>query len=269
MQLEQFQLNSEIELRHWWFVARRRILSGLLSQIVPAGPETVVVDVGCGTGGNVGALGETYTCVGIDPSADAVRLAQERFPKVRFLCGHAPHDLGDWAAQASAFLATDVLEHIQDDSAFLAELVAAASPGTYFLLTVPADMKLWSPHDQSHGHYRRYDLAQLGATLGGLASQHAVAFLLQLATLSGCQAHPGDEPMAAEVERRGGDGPRDAVAPGQPAARSRVFRRVSNPHQPAPRAPSAWLFVRSQPDRHTATREGIDDDRRHDRGPLL
>lgn len=168
MQLEQFQLNSEIELRHWWFVARRRILGGLLSQIVPAGPETVVVDVGCGTGGNVGALGETYTCVGIDPSADAVRLAQERFPKVRFLCGHAPHDLGDWTARASVFLATDVLEHIQDDSAFLAELVAAARPGSYFLLTVPADMKLWSPHDESHGHYRRYDLAQLAKLWEGL-----------------------------------------------------------------------------------------------------
>lgn len=168
MQIEQFQLNYEIELRHWWFVARRRILAGLLSQIVPAGPETVVVDIGCGTGGNIGALAETYTCVGIDPSADAVRLAQERFPHVHFLCGLAPHDLGDWAARANVVMATDVLEHVADDSALLAELVAAASPGTYFLLTVPADMKLWSPHDESHGHCRRYDLAQLARLWEGL-----------------------------------------------------------------------------------------------------
>lgn len=158
MQTEQFHLNFDIELRHWWFVARRRILRGLLSQIVPACPDTVVVDVGCGTGGNIGALSDTYTCVGIDPSADAVALAQSRFPKVHFLCGRAPHDLGDWAARASVVMATDVLEHVPDDFAMLSELLAAASPGTYFLLTVPADMALWSPHDESHGHYRRYDL---------------------------------------------------------------------------------------------------------------
>jgi len=159
MQTEQFHLNYEIELRHWWFVARRRILRGLLSQLVPACPETVVVDVGCGTGGNIGALSDTYTCVGIDPSAEAIALARSRFPKVHFLCGRAPHDLGDWAARANVVLATDVLEHVPEDAAMLAELVGAASSGTYFLLTVPADMALWSPHDESHGHYRRYDLA--------------------------------------------------------------------------------------------------------------
>ncbi len=60
MQTEQFHLNYEIELRHWWFVARRRILRGLLSQIVPACPETVVVDVGCGTGGNIAYNAEEY-----------------------------------------------------------------------------------------------------------------------------------------------------------------------------------------------------------------
>lgn len=160
MQTEQFQLNYDIELRHWWFVARRRILRGLLAQIVPACADTVVVDVGCGTGGNIGSLSDTYTCVGIDPSAEAIELAQQRFPKVHFLCGQAPEDLGDWAARASVVLATDVLEHVPDDFAMLSQLVAAASPGTYFLLTVPADMALWSPHDESHGHYRRYDLAQ-------------------------------------------------------------------------------------------------------------
>ena len=43
----------------------------------------------------------------------------------------------------------------------LSELLAAASPGCYFLLTVPADPSLWSEHDESFGHYRRYDRARL------------------------------------------------------------------------------------------------------------
>ena len=41
----------------------------------------------------------------------------------------------------------------------LSGLLAAAAPGAYFLLTVPADESLWSEHDESFGHYRRYDRA--------------------------------------------------------------------------------------------------------------
>ena len=47
-----------------------------------------------------------------------------------------------WAGaieQARLVLLTDVLEHVADDYAMFSELLAAASPGTYFLLTVPAD----------------------------------------------------------------------------------------------------------------------------------
>jgi len=54
----------------------------------------------------------------------------------------------------------DVLEHIRDDFRILSELFAAAQPGAYFLLTVPANRALWSEHDKSHLHYRRYDVAR-------------------------------------------------------------------------------------------------------------
>lgn len=35
-------------------------------------------------------------------------------------------------------------------------LVNKLSPGAFALLTVPADMGLWSAHDTVHGHFRRY-----------------------------------------------------------------------------------------------------------------
>jgi len=157
MQADQFQLNSAIEHVHWWFVARRRILRELIAQVLPPSPQTMIVDVGCGTGGNVASLSEDYTCVGIDPSPEAVELASRRFPGVRFLRGHAPDDLGDVVSRANLFLLTDVLEHTPDDFALLSRLLSVASPGAWFLLTVPADSSLWSTHDESHGHYRRYD----------------------------------------------------------------------------------------------------------------
>jgi 2-polyprenyl-3-methyl-5-hydroxy-6-metoxy-1,4-benzoquinol methylase len=168
MQHEQFQLHADIEERHWWFVARRRILARLTAEVVPPSPEATVIDVGCGTGANIASLANRYRCVGIDTSEEAIELSRRRFPRVQFLAGRAPADLGELAGQARLFLLTDVLEHVGDDYAMLSELLAAASPGCCFLLTVPADESLWSEHDESFGHYRRYDRARLEGVWAGL-----------------------------------------------------------------------------------------------------
>ena len=165
MQTEQFQLHAEIEQRHWWFVGRRRMIHRLVDTVLSPLPEdrsprATVIDIGCGTGANIAGLADRYTCVGIDTSAEAVDLARQRFPEVQFLVGKAPDDLGELMQQARLFLLMDVLEHVADDAALLSELFAAAVPGSYFLLTVPADPSLWSTHDESFGHYRRYDRAR-------------------------------------------------------------------------------------------------------------
>ena len=46
MQTEQFQLHAEIEERHWWFVARRRIMGRLIAEVLPPGiwESTLAVD---------------------------------------------------------------------------------------------------------------------------------------------------------------------------------------------------------------------------------
>jgi 2-polyprenyl-3-methyl-5-hydroxy-6-metoxy-1,4-benzoquinol methylase len=168
MHSEQFQLHADIEQRHWWFVARRRILRRLVAKVLAPSPEASIVDIGCGTGGNVAALANQYPCVGIDTSAEAIELAQRRFPHVRFIVGRAPADLGELAGQAKLFLLTDVLEHVGDDYAMFSQLLGALSPGSHLLLTVPADESLWSEHDEAFGHYRRYDLARLEGIWAGL-----------------------------------------------------------------------------------------------------
>ena len=170
MRTAQFDLHASLEERHWWFVARRRILQSLVQDVLPPGKEkkAVVVDVGCGTGANVAALSEDYECVGIDTSEDAIRHARERYKQVRFVCGMAPADLGEVAQGADLFVLTDVIEHVSDDFLFLSSLLATAKPGAFFLITVPAHQSLWSAHDVSFGHYRRYDQARLAAVWEGL-----------------------------------------------------------------------------------------------------
>ncbi len=165
MQTAQFQLHAQIEDHHWWFVARRQILTDVIhAALPPSSPPSTIVDVGCGTGANLAHLADEYECVGIDTSDDAIRLARGRFPGVQFIRGVAPRDLGPIMDRASLILLSDVLEHVPDDFELFSELLAAARPGAFFLITVPANLALWSEHDKAFGHYRRYDsnrLAQL------------------------------------------------------------------------------------------------------------
>lgn len=158
MQPELFELHARVEERHWWFVARRRIMRQVLQEVLPPGQGRLVVDVGCGTGANIASLADVYSCIGIDTSEVAIRFARQRFESVRFIHGLAPLDLSEEAERMDAVLMMDVLEHVEDDSALLAKQVNALKPGGVLLLTVPADMRLWSEHDVSFGHHRRYDL---------------------------------------------------------------------------------------------------------------
>lgn len=158
MKREQFEAHCRAEKSHWWFRARRRILMDIVRELVPPNCGNLVVDVGCGTGGNVAALWGEYEAIGLDLSELTIKLAREHSPQAEFLVGTGPDAIADRIEDATLFLCTDVLEHIEFERDFLREWVEAAPSGSYFLMTVPADMALWSPHDVSHSHFRRYDM---------------------------------------------------------------------------------------------------------------
>jgi SAM-dependent methyltransferase len=148
----------ELEDRHWWFRNRRRLVWGLLGRVgVPPSPR--ILDAGCGTGRNLIEFGPLGEAEGVDFSDEAVAFCHERglhgvrkarleelpFPERRF-------DL---------ILATDVIEHLDDDRRALSELRRVAAPGARLIVTVPAYNWLWSRHDESHHHRRRYTMRRL------------------------------------------------------------------------------------------------------------
>lgn len=53
-------------------------------------------------------------------------------------------------------MALDVVEHVEDDHAFICELSARVAVGGALLFTVPAWPALFSQHDVALGHFRRY-----------------------------------------------------------------------------------------------------------------
>lgn len=69
------------------------------------------------------------------------------------------HEIADVAADA--VIALDVLEHFQDDAAFVRNVKARLKPGGRAVVKVPAQSALYGPMDQASGHYRRYDDAPL------------------------------------------------------------------------------------------------------------
>ena len=161
MQDELFELHASVEEQHWWFTARREIVRRLLSRVVPPGEGKRLVDLGCGTGGNLAALAGDWSCAGFDPSPRAIGLARESFPSLEFRCTESQRTDVPELETADGVLLLDVLEHVQADAAVLASVVERMPPGAHLLLTVPADPRLWSSHDEAFGHLRRYEDGRL------------------------------------------------------------------------------------------------------------
>ena len=63
-------------------------------------------------------------------------------------------------------VATDIVEHVDDDGAALAEIARVLKPEGSVLLTVPAFESLWGLQDDVSQHKRRYRAAQLLAVVG-------------------------------------------------------------------------------------------------------
>lgn len=155
MERQVYARMAELEDGHWWFVARRRILSRILERVVALPPEARILEAGCGTGGNIPMLARFGAVAGFEPDAAARELAAR---KGRFdlregaLPDRIPFDPGSFDLVA----ALDVLEHVEDDRGSLTALADRLRPGGWALLTVPAFPTLWSRHDETHHHRRRY-----------------------------------------------------------------------------------------------------------------
>ena len=155
---------------HWWYRARRDILSDYLARYGELPAKARILEIGCGTGHNLGMLGRfgSVEAIEIDPAAR--QIASERLGRP---VGDAPLpelpgvDRGGYDLIA----VLDVVEHIKDDIAALKAIRDCLKPGGKILITVPAHQWMWSAHDVVNHHHRRYSKATLTRALAaaGLA----------------------------------------------------------------------------------------------------
>lgn len=159
----QEELYAEIfvaEQKHWWFVARHRIVLHLLERYLPAKNRVLytVADLGCGCGMMLQRLAANYDAIGIDGAPQAINFALQRGVNARL--GSLPEDVPLSRETYDAVLMLDVLEHLKYDRASVEVAVSLLKPGGILICTAPAHMWLWTKFDEDHHHFRRYSKRQ-------------------------------------------------------------------------------------------------------------
>lgn len=211
--------------RHPWEQARaafflRQLRAGLGRRPEPGLPVHAL-DIGCGDAWFAGRLagrlpvGSTVTGwdIGFDPGTMAT--LQARLPGSVALTATEP------TGRFDLLVAMDVIEHVADDENLVKHLVEdRLAPGGLVLCSVPAWPGLFSRHDVSLRHYRRYTprmgldvLRSAGLQVvrhGGLFHGLALVRAIQVARsgravpcVSGAPTPPAAEPIGLSAWRGG------------------------------------------------------------------
>ncbi|HEX5184929.1 MAG TPA: class I SAM-dependent methyltransferase [Allosphingosinicella sp.] len=146
---------AELDATHWWYRARRTVLSRLIARNIALPAEARILEVGCGTGHNLQMLREFGRVDATEIDGFARVIASKRL-------GHAVRDsalpelkgVPERTYDLVAIL--DVLEHVEEDRDSLASMKRRLRPGGHILVTVPAHPWMWSAHDEVNHHKRRY-----------------------------------------------------------------------------------------------------------------
>jgi len=153
---------ADIQQTHWWFAARRHVLSGLIGALTPT--PSRILEIGCGTGGNLAMLARFGQVCAAEMDEFARDMARQTAPDIDIQPGWLPDGLPFEKQEFDLICLFDVLEHVRDDQAALASVFQKVRPGGgKVLLTVPAYQWLYTAHDAAHHHLRRYTARQVSA----------------------------------------------------------------------------------------------------------
>jgi SAM-dependent methyltransferase len=167
MDIIEFQNNTN-ENRHPWELARLEVVYSFISKHLSTKQAVNILDVGCGDTFVVSELlkkmpNAKFHAVDIEFTAEMIEQFQDKGIE---LYQHI-NELENRIEKANLVLLMDVIEHIEDEKAFLKDLIQKnyISNDTLFLITVPAYQSLFSEHDVFLKHYRRYSRKQLNNVL--------------------------------------------------------------------------------------------------------
>ena len=166
MNPEEYTRLEEVEVSHWFYAGKRRIVFDCLRRLGALRRDALLVDCGAGTGRFAQEAGRECTAIAVDDHDESLEIARKHLGADavrRGSCTALP--FAD--ASADVVTALDVIEHIEDDRRAVAEMARILKPGGVIVITVPAFQALWSDWDVALHHFRRYRRPGLRALLAG------------------------------------------------------------------------------------------------------
>jgi SAM-dependent methyltransferase len=150
-----YDIEWKLEKSHWWFIGRRKLLKLLLSSLHNQ-EKYPVIDIGCGVGSNLGLLKFMgFKVIGIDSEIYSLTLARKHISGVPLVNGNLMK-LPFKANSIGLVIATDILEHLNEDTIGIKEIYRTLKWGGVTIFTVPAFEFLWGIQDIVGMHQRRY-----------------------------------------------------------------------------------------------------------------
>lgn len=146
---------AELDQRHWWYVARRKVLAELIRRKVRPPANARLLEIGCGTGHNLAMLSEFGHVDGLELDDEARAFAERRLGR-EIMTSPLPELTGVPRKHYDVVAALDVVEHIDDDGAAIESIAERLKPGGKLIVSVPAHQWMWSAHDVVNHHKRRY-----------------------------------------------------------------------------------------------------------------
>jgi len=159
----------ESTLDHFWIQKRFDVFKTLATNLFHEQPR--VADFGCGHGLMQVLCAEKWgwEVDGFDLDETALKRSIAAGQK-KFLY-NAMEQNPRFLGQYDLVILFDVLEHIEDERAFLSAILGHLKVGGVLALNVPARPWLFSAYDRAAGHHRRYTWKSLSAAVQGLPVQ--------------------------------------------------------------------------------------------------
>lgn len=176
MEAKEYEIMQKLEGEHWWFVARRKVIAAMLSQLnLPANAQ--VLEIGCGSGGNLKMLSQFGEVYGVEPNDKARASATAKGLAKAIEKAKLPAQIPFSDKKFDLIVLLDALEHIEEDTQALKVLHGSLKDSGILFITVPAFKFLWSAHDVSCHHKRRYNKASLRKVLADAGfKEHYVSY---------------------------------------------------------------------------------------------
>lgn len=153
-----------VEDGSFWFTHRNRCIVAAVRRFPPDG---FILDVGGGNGFVAQGLIEAgFEAVLLEPGGMGAQNAR-RARRLPTVINATLDQAGIRTGSVPAVGLFDVLEHIEDDRAFVRHLTAIVEPGGMLYLSVPSFNWLWSTADVEAMHYRRYTTRTLADAIAG------------------------------------------------------------------------------------------------------